>query len=354
LTDLNVSAWGRRQVLAGLASGGAAAMLSSCGGDENAKSEKVRVVPASVNAAVPEVTLSTGSPPPTFRLYSFANGDPGTVEGDGAFIVREGYDGIAFPIVRTATLTGKPIDHSFRDPSVVRDPVSGTYWMTASGHFIYDGPQRANCDFYRSEANDGINFKHVCTIPADVPGAVGMWAPDLLPYDGQSAMEFVVTLMMETQAGARVGVPYLYRAISPDHSTWACVGPLTGPAIPASTIDWTMVRVNGAWIGCAVDFTKRPKEFMFLAKAPDRLGPWTSLYPAPLFNEEQIEGPQFFIANGKVGLYYDRFTGSGLQYRETTDFRVFSPATQVQVPVVPSNGTSTLAPPRHGTVLYLA
>jgi hypothetical protein len=351
------AAWPRREVLAWLASGSAAAMLSACGGDGadgTTRSDSVRTAAVVPSISVDAVTLTAGSPVPTFRLYTFISGPAGTVDVDGVYAVRDGYDGVSFPIAREAKVTGKPADHSFRDPSVVRDPVTGTYWMTASGHFILEGADTANCDLYRSEAGDGINFTHVCTVPANVPGAVGMWAPDLLPFNGQGALEFVVTLIIATASGGRIGVPHLYRSTSSDHAVWEMAGVLTGPAIPVSIIDWTMIRLNDRWVGCAVDFTNRPRELMFLATAPDKLGPWTSLVPTPLFGEEQIEGPQFFLpANGKLGIYYDRFTGNGLQYRETSDFRSFTDPVQVKVPLVRYGDQSVFTPPKHGTVLHL-
>jgi hypothetical protein len=348
------AALARRQFLH-FALGGGAVLLGGCGGEGDGSGEgSISLVSGA--EALPIVISADRSGPTTHRLYTFIENDPsiaGTADSNGYFAVREGYDYLNFPVIRTPKLTNKPTGHSFRDPSVVRDPKTGTYWMLASAHFINDGPDAADCDLYMSQPNDGIDFTHVCTIPAGLPGVIGMWAPDFLPFDGMAPLEFVVTLRLVDPKGAVAGVPHLFRSTSITNGSWELIGPLTGPGIPASTLDWNMVLVNGQWLACTVDYTAPPREQLLLLTAPDRLGPWAQSIPVPLFREQQVEAPQLFLpGNGNIGLFYDRFTNTGMQYRESSDFfKTFTGAAQIVTPrFVNMAGQTIYAPPKHGTV----
>ncbi len=310
-----------------------------------------------------ELRYAPASAQDDFLLFSFVDHDPadqGTPDYQGRAFVRRGIDGGAFLQNLRVVMVDQPAGHGFRDPCPRMDPSTGTIWVSASAHNVVLGQGRDTCDVYRADIDgDTVTLTWLATIQSGVPGAVGMWAPEILPIETGAPLRIIVSVMMPDPSIPLIGAagkPYLYESTSLRGDQWTLVGPVTGPALPPAMIDGTMMRVAGRWLLAGVDITALPNESIFLAEGPGPLGPFTSLAPAPLFGRSDIEGPQLVIDSpGVLRLYYDAFAGAGMRYRESRDLGLtWGPET----PVVVGNfinraGQSVYFAPRHGGVLRI-
>lgn len=253
-----------------------------------------------------------------------------TFDGDGSteqeLWIYTSLDGLDWALLADTNFTGPT--GTLRDPSIIRH-TDGLYYVA----YTVRSWSAQSTHFNIASSADLVNWTHVTSVDAGVPGTAYTWAPEFFVDDG--TVHVIVSLSPPQPFSFR---SYLYTATGAGLATWSApVAMGIGPNI----IDTFVVKTGDAYHAITQNGNSL---YMEHATATSLTGPWTYIATGNWAGwGSGKEGPALFQRiNGTWGLFADWYSTNGIHTATSADLTTWTS---------PLAGVPSLATKRHGTVL---